>query len=32
MAHRRRVIAAWFAVAAILTIDAHVVGPNYVTE
>ena len=32
MAHRRRVIVAWVAVAVILTVVARVVGPNYVTE
>jgi len=32
MAHRRRVIVAWVAVAVLITVVAHVVGPNYVTE
>lgn len=31
MAHRRRVIVAWIAVAVVMTVIAHAVGPNYVT-
>ncbi len=31
MAHRRRVIVAWVAVAILATVLAHAVGPNYVT-
>jgi len=32
MAHRRRVVVAWVAVAVILTVVARVVGPHYVTQ
>ena len=31
IAHRRRVVLAWVAVAILLTVVAHAVGPNYVT-
>ena len=31
MAHRRRVVVAWVAVAVLATVLAHAVGPNYVT-
>ncbi len=31
MAHRRRVVVTWVAVAIVATVLAHVVGPNYVT-
>jgi RND superfamily putative drug exporter len=31
VAHRRRVVVAWVAVAVLVTILAHAVGPNYVT-
>jgi len=31
IAHRRRVVVAWVAVAVLVTVLAHAVGPNYVT-
>jgi putative drug exporter of the RND superfamily len=31
IAHRRRVVLAWVAVAVLTTVVAHAVGPNYVT-
>jgi len=31
IAHRRRVVVAWVAVAILATVVAHAVGPNYVT-
>ena len=31
MAHRRRVVVGWVAVAILTTVVAHAVGPNYVT-
>jgi putative drug exporter of the RND superfamily len=31
IAHRRRVVVAWVAVAVLATVVAHAVGPNYVT-
>ncbi len=31
MAHRRRVVVAWLAVAILTTVVAHAVGPNYVS-
>ena len=31
MAHRRRVVVVWVAVAILATVVAHAVGPNYVT-
>ena len=31
MAHRRRVVVAWVAVAIVTTVVAHAVGPNYVS-
>jgi putative drug exporter of the RND superfamily len=32
VAHRRRVVVAWFAVAVLTTVVAHAVGPSYVTS
>ena len=32
IAHRRRVVVAWVAGAVLITVVAHVVGPNYVTS
>jgi RND superfamily putative drug exporter len=31
MAHRRRVVLAWLALAVVATVASHAVGPNYVT-
>jgi RND superfamily putative drug exporter len=31
IAHRRRVVLAWIAVAVLVTVASHAVGPNYVT-
>jgi putative drug exporter of the RND superfamily len=31
IAHRRRVVVAWVAIAVLTTVVAHAVGPNYVT-
>ena len=31
VAHRRRVVLAWIAVAIVMTVVAHAVGPNYVS-
>ena len=31
VAHRRRVVLAWIAVAIVVTVVSHAVGPNYVT-
>jgi putative drug exporter of the RND superfamily len=31
IAHRRRVVVAWLAVAVLTTVVAQAVGPNYVT-
>ena len=31
VAHRRRVVLAWIAVAVLVTVASHAVGPNYVT-
>ena len=32
VAHRRRVVVAWVAIAVLTTVVAHVVGPSYVTS